>query len=148
MHMIDLMKNKFVICAICIIIVSLTYIGIQKAINNYTFSNDITNEEKSDNEIIYDDKKYSENSSNIDGNSIESENVNEDINDSENAEKEKEALNKMYIYIIGEVNNPGVVLLNEGSRIVDAIEAAGGITDKANISKINLVYVLKDRYES
>ena len=62
--------------------------------------------------------------------------------------KEKEALNKMYIYIIGEVNNPGVVLLNEGSRIVDAIEAAGGITDRANISKINLVYVLKDRYES
>src|SRR5699024_6114859 len=48
----------------------------------------------------------------------------------------------IYVYITGEVNNPGVVLLNSGSRIVDAIEAAGGVTNKANISKVNLVYVL------
>lgn len=51
---------------------------------------------------------------------------------------------KIYVYITGEVNNPGVVVLNEGSRIVDAIEAAGGVTGKANISKVNLVYVLLD----
>ena len=37
-----------------------------------------------------------------------------------------------------------VVLLNSGSRIVDAIEAAGGVTDKANITKVNLVYILQD----
>ena len=51
---------------------------------------------------------------------------------------------KIYVYITGEVNNSGVVILKEGSRITDAIDAAGGITARANISKINLVYVLKD----
>ena len=38
----------------------------------------------------------------------------------------------------------GVVILNKGSRIVDAINAAGGTTVKANVSKVNLVYVLDD----
>lgn len=52
--------------------------------------------------------------------------------------------NKIYIYITGEVNVPGVIILNEGSRIVDAINAAGGTTEKANLSKVNLVYILED----
>ena len=51
---------------------------------------------------------------------------------------------KIYVYITGEVNVPGVVILNKGSRIVDAINTAGGTTVKANISKVNLVYVLED----
>lgn len=59
----------------------------------------------------------------------------------ENQENDEE---KIYIYITGQVNNPGVVILSEGSRIVDAIEVAGGITSKADISKVNLVYVLQD----
>lgn len=50
----------------------------------------------------------------------------------------------IYIYVTGEVNHQGVVVLKEGSRISDAIDAAGGITGAANISKINLVFVLED----
>ena len=42
------------------------------------------------------------------------------------------------------MNNAGVVTLNKGSRITDAITAAGGTTSKANVSKINLVFVLED----
>ena len=38
----------------------------------------------------------------------------------------------------------GVVILNKGSRIVDAINAAGRTTANANVSKVNLVYVLDD----
>ena len=59
---------------------------------------------------------------------------NEIINDNE----------KIYIYITGEVNNPGIVVLPIGSRIVDAIDCAGGITQKADIMKVNLVYMLQD----
>ena len=51
---------------------------------------------------------------------------------------------KIYIYVTGEVNIPGVVILNKGSRISDAINAAGGVTNNANTTKINLVYVLED----
>lgn len=52
--------------------------------------------------------------------------------------------NQIYIHIIGEVNNQGVIVLEKGQRIVDAIEKAGGITKKADLSKVNLVYVLSD----
>ena len=51
---------------------------------------------------------------------------------------------KIMVHVTGQVKDQGVVLLDEGSRIVDAIEAAGGITDKANITKVNLVYILQD----
>ena len=37
-----------------------------------------------------------------------------------------------------------MVILNKGSRIVDAINAAGGTTVKANVSKVNLVFALED----
>ena len=49
-----------------------------------------------------------------------------------------------FVYVTGEVVNPGIAMLNENSRIIDAIKSAGGITNNANISKINLAYVLKD----
>lgn len=51
---------------------------------------------------------------------------------------------KIFVYITGEVINPGVVILNEGSRIVDAINAAGGTTSNANVTKVNLVFILED----
>lgn len=62
----------------------------------------------------------------------------------ENVEKEESADNKIYVYVTGEVINSGVVILNSGSRIIDAINAAGGTTDKADVSKVNLAYVLQD----
>ena len=51
---------------------------------------------------------------------------------------------KIVINVVGEVNNPGVVTLDEGARIIDAINAAGGKTDKADVSEINLAYILED----
>lgn len=78
------------------------------------------------------------NGSNEENNNQDSNNENVSLENHENDEE------KIYIYITGQVNNPGVVILSEGSRIVDAIEVAGGITSKADISKVNLVYVLQD----
>lgn len=48
------------------------------------------------------------------------------------------------VHVIGEVNNPGVVTLPEGSRIIDAINMAGGKTEEADLSKINLAYIVED----
>lgn len=50
----------------------------------------------------------------------------------------------IFIHITGEVVNPGVVKIAKGERIVNAIEQAGGITSNADLSKINLAYVLND----
>lgn len=51
---------------------------------------------------------------------------------------------KTIVHIIGEVKNPGVVKLEDGARIIDAIEAAGGKTEDADLSKVNLAYVIED----
>ena len=48
------------------------------------------------------------------------------------------------IHITGSVKTPGIVKLKEGSRIEDAIQAAGGLTEDADISKVNLAYILED----
>ena len=58
----------------------------------------------------------------------------------ETTEEEK----KILIHITGEVNNPGVVSLKEGARIIDAINEAGGTTEKADLGKVNLAYILED----
>ena len=56
-------------------------------------------------------------------------------------EKENELIK---IHIAGAVILPGVIELNEGSRITDAIEMAGGLAEEANIRKINLAKKIED----
>lgn len=48
------------------------------------------------------------------------------------------------VYITGEVQKEGVIELLTGSRIADAIEMAGGLTEQANIKNVNLAYELQD----
>lgn len=51
----------------------------------------------------------------------------------------------LVVYVTGEVASPGVYTLPIGaSRITDAIEAAGGFTDKADVNSVNLAAPLAD----
>lgn len=52
--------------------------------------------------------------------------------------------NKIVIHITGEVEEEGVIELAKGARISDAIEEAGGTTEKADLSNVNLAYSLSD----
>lgn len=65
------------------------------------------------------------------------------LNEEEEYTKE-ENKNKIIIYITGAVANEGIYELDENSRIADAIDKAGGITEEANINNINLAFVLED----
>lgn len=51
---------------------------------------------------------------------------------------------KIVVHIMGAVKNEGIVELNEGARVSDAINSAGGLAEDADMSKINLAYVLED----
>ena len=51
---------------------------------------------------------------------------------------------QMMVYVVGEVNRPGVYSIPPGSRVVDAIKAAGGLTEKANQFGVNLAAKLRD----
>lgn len=151
-----IIRNKYVLLVGSIIIMSVIYFVVENLIDNYNMkSNDdiIEINESSDVNLSEDVKAdiinmSDENSSISEVNDIDN-NITEDLEDSIEdgnsiVENKKETFNKIHIYVTGEVNNPGVVILNEGSRIIDAINSAGGATDKADMEKINLVYILED----
>lgn len=48
------------------------------------------------------------------------------------------------VHITGAVQNPGIVTIPTGSRIIDVISSAGGATLDADFSKINLAYIVAD----
>ena len=50
----------------------------------------------------------------------------------------------IYVSIVGEVKNPGVYILPKGSRMYELINEAGGTTDDADTTAINLVEILED----
>lgn len=50
----------------------------------------------------------------------------------------------LVIDVTGEVVSPGVYELPAGSRVIDAIKAAGGARPKAALSDLNLARVMKD----
>lgn len=59
-------------------------------------------------------------------------------------QSEETHISQITVHITGAINNPGVVVLEEGARIVDALEAAGGETEEADVNRLNLAYVLED----
>lgn len=82
-------------------------------------------------------------SNNFDGSdTLYSENFNNNENNIKEIKTKEEKL--IIVHVAGAVVNSGIVSLNENSRISDAIEKAGGLTEEADISKINLAYLLED----
>lgn len=51
---------------------------------------------------------------------------------------------KITVYVSGAVVKPGLHEIAPGSRAVDAIEAAGGMTEEANEDRVNLAKICKD----
>ena len=68
----------------------------------------------------------------------------EEVNQEIDEVKEKEEVGNIVVHITGAVKNKGILKLPEGSRISDAIEAAGGETKEADLDSINLAYTLED----
>jgi competence protein ComEA len=48
------------------------------------------------------------------------------------------------VHVAGRVHRPGIVELPAGARVAEAIEAAGGATDEADTTRVNLARVLVD----
>ncbi len=143
--LLKIIKNKFFIIVCIIVILVASYIIIEEMMvdNN----NEIEIIEEADDIFKKDEEENFEEKNILKDEVIDD--VEEKIEEgTENVEDfENEIINdneKIYIYITGEVNNPGIVVLPIGSRIVDAIDCAGGITQKADIMKVNLVYMLQD----
>ena len=103
-----------------------------------------------------------EHQSSIDGmSSWNDNNIDDDIKDNELAEletvehqkesatynnvrNETNALSPVFVYVCGNVNRPGVYELPGGSRIYEAIECAGGMTEDASVEAINQALLCED----
>lgn len=57
---------------------------------------------------------------------------------------EHEAIQEICVHVGGCVATPGVVTLEEGARVADAVEAAGGLTVDAASDTVNLARVVED----
>jgi len=51
---------------------------------------------------------------------------------------------EVVVDVVGKVKDPGIVTLPPGSRVIDAIKAAGGIEGKADTTALNMARVLSD----
>ena len=110
-------KQKIIFGIIIIFMVSVIIYYIYSTLNEYDY--DISSNNIDDNYLF-------------DNTSVE-DNTNESTEDTE-----------ILIHVSGSVKNDTVVTLPEGSRINDAIEAAGGLTKDADLTNINLAYILED----
>ncbi len=62
----------------------------------------------------------------------------------ESPEKINKLPQKIKVYVTGQVKNPGVIEVDEGSRLIDVIELAGGVLENADLNRINLAAKVKD----
>ena len=53
-------------------------------------------------------------------------------------------LGSVLIHVVGEVNNPGIYELESGSRVIDAVMAAGGMSAGASECGVNLAREVND----
>ncbi|HET8675977.1 MAG TPA: SLBB domain-containing protein, partial [Blastocatellia bacterium] len=53
-------------------------------------------------------------------------------------------VNSAKIGVLGEVRTPGVIIMNRPLRVLDAITAAGGITDLGNASSVSILRQYED----
>ena len=63
--------------------------------------------------------------------------VKEDTSQDAETEDTEEKQEAIYVHVCGEVVNPGVYRLHTGSRIYEALEAAGGLSDEASAEALN-----------
>lgn len=116
-------KNKYVITFVVVLLLIFFAIIRSKILKNR--NNEIITQK--DNEVVFDTI------------------INEDDNnDSENNGESVD--NKIFkVDIKGQVVNPGVYELSNSSRVIDVINMAGGLTDIANTSLINLSKKIEDQ---
>lgn len=63
---------------------------------------------------------------------------------SEHTDTNEAQSSTLFVHIAGSVNNPGLYELPQGSRVSDAVTAAGGMSKDANTSSVNLARQLTD----
>lgn len=132
-------KKKIIISVILLIILAIGFVIYILAGNSNDYSTlDL------ENDALVDSGKNVESEQENSMQSADNTNVTDDDNDIDNTNQVTEEVVEIAVHITGEVKKQGLIYLKEGSRVADAIEKAGGETENADLSQINLAYVLQD----
>lgn len=51
---------------------------------------------------------------------------------------------QIFVHVVGEVQNPGVIKVSANSRVSDVIDKAGGTTENADLASVNLARLVLD----
>lgn len=76
--------------------------------------------------------------------SLQGEDSRSELSEPDNDVSEKEENQSAFVHICGAVVNPGVYELPAGSRIIDAVDMAGGLNENADGTYVNLAAVIGD----
>lgn len=129
-----------------------TVIGVMVLmIGVYGYSMIKQEEEWDDNVLIADENLQNEINHQVEASNLMEAESQESMEQMNSLEKQEDSVNgygnlegKIVIHITGSVQKTGILVLPEGARIADAIDAAGGSTEKADLDEVNLAYVLQD----
>ena len=80
----------------------------------------------------------------VEGDTAVSEMTEKELETTENSQTASSESKLLYVYVCGQVKNPGVYPLPEGSRLYDAFILAGGFTESAATDYWNQARLLKD----
>lgn len=132
----DVLKNKKVIGIIIVLFITVTISLLTYGKNR----NNVFKDEYMQN-IFIDEENISVEKDNSNSEYLkETEEENNNLvieNSNDNSNLQTSSNNTIVVEIKGEVMNPDVYTLSEGSIIKDLIEMAGGLTEEADISNIN-----------
>ena len=132
-------KKKIIISIVLLVALAIGFVIYILAGNSNDYSTlDL------ENDALVDSGKNVESEQENSMQSADNTNVTDDGNDIDNTNQVTEEVVEIAVHITGEVKKQGLIYLKEGSRVADAIEKAGGETKNADLSQINLAYVLQD----
>ncbi len=132
-------KNKLIV--IFLIVFSMVCVFVFYIMENYENAEDIITDRNDINKVS---EESLSNDNFLESNLKSDKEIKKDDSDDEGFNEDKNSINKILVHIDGAVNNPGIVKLDENSRLLNAIECAGGLTAEADITKINLASYLED----
>ena len=67
-----------------------------------------------------------------------------DLDKANNIDIKRSSEKMITVYVSGAINKPGVVTIENGKRLSDAVEELGGVTSDADLNKINMALKISD----
>lgn len=68
----------------------------------------------------------------------------ENLTEASRSQSESQTMGQIIVHVTGDVVSPGIVKLSAGSRVIDAITAAGGFAQGATEGSLNLAALVED----